>query len=251
MMGEELNAAAITTRGLAGDRAYSLVDLETNKLINAKHPQKWPKMFGYHARFVSPPVSPEDIPPVYITLPNGDIIESTAGDAEQQLSAALGKRVSLARPDGSDKGFEGFVPTVEGVSDHDFVFDKTSPTGTFFDIGLIHILTTSTLDALKQVAPQSRIESRRFRPNLVINTEGAEPFVENSWVGRTLRIGEVVLEVKQRTQRCVMTTLAQGDLPKDLSILKAIYQNNGGSIGVYAEPVTTGTVRVDDRVELI
>lgn len=251
MMGEELNAAAITKRGLAGDRAYSLVDLETGKLVNAKHPQKWPEMFAYRAQYVSPPVSPEDVPPVYITLPNGDVIQSTSSDTEQKLSAALHKRVSLLRPDGSDKGFEGFVPTVEGVSDHDFVFDKISPPGTFFDIGLIHILTTSTINAMRKIVPSSRIESRRFRPNLVIHTDGAEGFVENAWVGRNLRIGEVILQVKQPTQRCVMTTLAQGDLPKDLSILKAIYQNNGGHIGVYADVVQTGTVRVNDTVELI
>ncbi|MEA3117680.1 MAG: uncharacterized protein QOI13_950 [Paraburkholderia sp.] len=251
MMGEELNSVAITQRGVAGDRAYSLIDVETNKLVNAKHPQKWPEMFAYRARYTSPPISPEHVPPVYITLPDGEVIESASGDAEQKLSAALRKRVLLARPDGSDKGFEGFVPTVEGVSDRDFVFDKISPPGTFFDIGLIHILTTSTIDALRHTVPHSRIESRRFRPNLVIRTDGEEGFVENAWVGRTLRIGGVVLQVKQRTQRCVMTTLAQGDLPKDLSVLKSIYQNNGGTIGVYAEPVQIGTVHVNDVVELI
>jgi uncharacterized protein YcbX len=251
MMGEELNAVAITERGVAGDRAYSLVDVETDKLVNAKHPQKWPEMFAYRAQYVSPPASPMDIPPVYITLPNGEIIESTSNGVEDKLSGALGKRVSLIRPSKSEKGFEGFVPTVEGVSDHDFVFDKTSPPGTFFDIGLIHIVTTSTINALRKIVPASRIESRRFRPNLVIHTDSQEGFVENAWVGRTLRIGEAVLRVKQPTQRCVMTTLAQGDLPKDLAILKAIYQHNGGHIGVYADIVQTGMVRVNDQVELI
>jgi hypothetical protein len=40
-------------------------------------------------------------------------------------------------------------------------------------------------------------------------------------------------------------------LPKDMAVLKAIYQNNGGNIGVYAEPVQIGIVRVNDPVELI
>jgi uncharacterized protein len=159
--------------------------------------------------------------------------------------------VSLIRPDNSDKGFEGFVPALKGVSDYDFVFDKVSPSGTFFDIGLVHILTTSTINALREILPQSGIESRRFRPNLIVHVDGADGFVENEWVDRTLRIGEVVLRVKQRAQRCVMTTLAQGDLPKDLSILKAIYQHNEGRIGVYADVVQSGTVRINDTVELI
>jgi hypothetical protein len=51
---------------VAGDRAYSLIDVETNTLVNAKHRQKWPEMFAYRARYTSPPVSPEHVPPVYI-----------------------------------------------------------------------------------------------------------------------------------------------------------------------------------------
>src|ERR1700687_6366109 len=107
MMGEDLNSVAVTKRGVAGDRAYSLVDVETNKLVNAKHPQKWPEMFAYRARYTCPPVSPEDVPPVYITLPNGDVIESTSGEAEQTLSAALRTRACLVRPDASATGFKG------------------------------------------------------------------------------------------------------------------------------------------------
>jgi hypothetical protein len=112
MMGEELNSVAVTKRGGAGDRAYWLIDVETNKLVNAKHPQKWPEMFAYRARYTAPPVS--HVPPVHITLPNGDVIESTSGDAEQTLSAALHKPVRLVRPDGSDKGFEGLCAYFRG-----------------------------------------------------------------------------------------------------------------------------------------
>src|SRR6266849_5674211 len=42
MMGEELNAAEVTKRGLLGDRAYALVDSSDGKVASAKNPRKWP-----------------------------------------------------------------------------------------------------------------------------------------------------------------------------------------------------------------
>ena len=44
MMGEELNAAAFTERGLAGDRVYALVDPTNGKVASAKNPRKWAKL---------------------------------------------------------------------------------------------------------------------------------------------------------------------------------------------------------------
>jgi hypothetical protein len=77
--------------------------------------------------------------------------------------------------------------------------------------------------------------------------------VENAWVGKTLQIGEQLrLEITTPCPRCVMTTLPQGDLPKDPGIFnQGIVQNNvhvpfAGkalpSVGVYARVVTPGTV---------
>jgi MOSC N-terminal beta barrel domain len=52
MMGEELNAGDVTERGLVGDRAYGLIDRATAKLVSAKHPRKWVRLFDFHAVFV-------------------------------------------------------------------------------------------------------------------------------------------------------------------------------------------------------
>jgi uncharacterized protein YcbX len=55
MMGEALNSAHVTQRGLFGDRYYALCDTETGKVVSAKNPRKWPNMFTYHATYASPP----------------------------------------------------------------------------------------------------------------------------------------------------------------------------------------------------
>ena len=100
--------------------------------------------------------------------------------------------------------------------------------------------------------PQGRFEVQRFRPNIVVEPVGSEQsFRENAWIGHTLAIGdEVRLRITGPCGRCVMTTLAQGDLPKDSGILRTAVQHNQGNVGVYAAVVRGGTIRRGDRVRL-
>ena len=69
---------------------------------------------------------------------------------------------------------------------------------------------------------------------------------------QTLAIGdEVRLHITGPCGRCVMTTLAQGELPPDSGILRTAVQQNQGQVGVYATVVQGGTMRCGDRVRLI
>jgi uncharacterized protein YcbX len=80
---------------------------------------------------------------------------------------------------------------------------------------------------------------------------GASDFVENAWIGHTLAIGdEVRLDITGPAPRCVMTTLSQGNLPKDAGILRTAAQHNGVNVGVYASVVQGGTVRRGDPIRL-
>ena len=45
MKGEEMNACDITAKGVRGDRAYGIVDIETGKLANAKNPKNSRRCF--------------------------------------------------------------------------------------------------------------------------------------------------------------------------------------------------------------
>src|ERR1700716_286826 len=80
MMGEELNSAEVSERGLLGDRAYALVDGSDGKVASAKNPQKWPQMFQYRAAFVDPPRRGAEMPPVRVTLPEGTVVTSNQTD---------------------------------------------------------------------------------------------------------------------------------------------------------------------------
>ena len=141
---------------------------------------------------------------------------------------------------------------MDGLDFRDTVTDFELPEGTFFDLATVHVLTTATLDKLRELYPQGRFEVRRFRPNIVIDLPTDTPeFVENGWVGHTVQLGEdVVLNVTEPCPRCVMTTLAQGDLPKDSGILRTAAQHNGVNVGVYASVLRAGTVRRGDTLRI-
>jgi uncharacterized protein YcbX len=252
MMGEEMNACEMTEKGLLGDRAFGVIDTSTGKLANAKNPKKWPDMFQYRAAFIEPPQASLPVPPVRITFPDGTTIVSTEDEKNEKLSKSFNRTVVLASPSSAEVAFEGYIPEeIEELENPGSIFTRNSPQGTFYDIAMVHIITTSTIDALRKLIPESRIEPRRFRPNIIIDVPEAEGFIENEWVGKILTIGDNVhLKISQPTPRCVMTTLAQGDLSKDTNVLKSIVQNNAGNFGVYASVVTSGKIRIGDPIEI-
>jgi uncharacterized protein YcbX len=147
---------------------------------------------------------------------------------------------------------EEYWPDIEGLDHRDTVTDFGLPEGTFFDCALVHLLTTATLDRLRELYPQGRFEVRRFRPNIVVETaHGERDFVENAWIGQVLAIGySVRLSVTGPCPRCVMTTLPQGDLPHDTGILRTAAGHNRANVGIYASVLEGGTVRRGDSVRL-
>ncbi len=265
MMGEELNAAELTDRGLLGDRAYALVDRADGKVASAKNPRKWAQLFDFRAAFVEPPRPGAKLPPVRITLPDGKLVTSEQSDLHQILSRALNREVTL---DATERGHrevvestfpnpwtpkaEEYWPDMEGLDYRDTVTDFNLPEGTFFDCAVVHLLTTATVDRLRELFPEGRFEVRRFRPNIVVETaSGVKDFVENGWIGRTLAIGDAVrLSITGPCPRCVMTTLSQGDLAKDPGILRTAAQHNHANVGLYASVVRGGPVRRGDALGL-
>jgi uncharacterized protein YcbX len=252
MMGEELNATEVTERGLLGDRAYALVDSSDGKVATAKNPRKWPRLFDFRATFIEPPRAAAKVPPVRIVLPDGSTVSSDQGDLNKILSDALNREVTLSAAKRGAVNAEEYWPDMEGLDHRDTVTDFTLPEETFFDCAVVHLLTTATLDRLRELYPQGRFEVRRFRPNIVVELgSGDRSFAENAWIRRTLVIGdEVRLNITGPCGRCVMTTLPQGDLPRDPGILRTAAQHNQVNVGVYAAVLRGGTIRRGDPVRI-
>ncbi|MCL4192817.1 MAG: MOSC domain-containing protein [Thermoguttaceae bacterium] len=252
MQGEELNAAAVSQRGVVGDRAYALLDAADGKVASAKNPRKWPSLFDFRAVLAEPPRDGGQPPPVRITLPDGTIVGSEQEDLNEILSDVLGRQVTLSAAAPPTASLEEYWPDVKGLTHREAVTDEALPAGTFFDFAAAHVLTTATIDRLRELYPQGRFEVRRFRPNVVVQPSPEEAgFVENGWIGRTLAIGdEVRFRITGGCPRCVMTTLAQSDLARDLGVLRTAVEHNQAHVGVYAAVAQGGTIRRGDPVRL-
>jgi uncharacterized protein len=252
MIGEQLEATHVTERGLLGDRAYAVIDRADGKAATAKNPRKWPSLFEFRATFVDSPRRDTKIPAVRIVLPGGEAVVSDRPDLDQILSKALDHEVTFRAAPRGVVNAEEYWPDMEGLDHRDTVTDFPLPEGTFFDVAMVHLLTTATLERLRELYPQGRFEVQRFRPNVVVQLASGETgFAENAWVGRTLTIGTAVrLSIMGPCGRCVMTTLAQGDLPSDPGILRTAAQHNRVNVGVYAAVVRGGMVHRGDPISL-
>jgi uncharacterized protein YcbX len=119
-----------------------------------------------------------------------------------------------------------------------------------FDDAALHLVSTASLRWLHDRRPVDQVDRRRFRPNLVIESQDSG-LAEEAWLGRRLQIGGVTVKVEKRTERCVMTTMAQGDLRFAPSILGDLHKANESCLGVYAIEPSDGTIRVGDDVVLL
>jgi uncharacterized protein len=275
MLGEEVDAADLREGGIVGDRAYAVRDRETGKVASAKHPKLWPDMLACRAAFVDPPRAGDELPAARIELADGNSVLSDADDVDDVLSDFFGRDVELSHAAENGYTIDQYHPDEENYDPdghRDEVVEaqlgaaffnerglpSAVPEGSFFDLFPLSVLTTSTLDQLGELEPQSRFDVRRFRMNVIVDSP-ARGFVENEWVGRTVAIGdEVRLGVALPDPRCCMPSLAQEDLPRDPRILKALARHNridvAGALfpcaGVYAVAEATGTIRKGDGVSL-
>jgi uncharacterized protein YcbX len=256
MLGEQLIATDVTEKGLLGDRAYALRDTSDGKIATAKNPRKWPNLFDCRAALTGAATAGEKLPPAQITLPDGTTISTERPDAARVLSAALKREVRMEKIEraaaSSKETSEEYWLDMEGLEHRDTVTDFDLPEGTFFDTATVHILTTARLQRLHELYPEGRFAVPRFRPNVVVSpTDASSGFVENAWLGRIVAIGESVrLRIELNCARCVMTTLAQRDLPKDPEILRTAAQHNQVNVGVYASVLQGGKILCGDSIRL-
>ncbi|WP_419162429.1 MOSC domain-containing protein [Candidatus Palauibacter sp.] len=253
MGGESLEAVRITPRGVEGDRTGALIDRETGRVVSAKRPRTWGSVFGLSASFAGE----NGEGPISVRFEDGESVSSAdRSRLDARLSALLGREVVFATESPEGATCEYHWPDMDGlVQDgrtyRDEVTSWELPSGEFFDSSSLHLLTTASLDHLRGLVPGSDFHPDRFRPNIVIEpTAGARGFVENGWVGQTLRIGDARMRVTRPCLRCVMVTLPQGELPKDPRVLRAAFDHNDGNVGVKCEVAGAGTARVGDEVRL-
>jgi uncharacterized protein len=252
MLGEQLEAVELTANGLLGDRAYALWDRQTQRIASAKNPKTWAKLLDFQAKFVEDPQTKQSIPPVRFALPDGSDATSDRSNIDTILSQALGRDVQLLATVPETPSLDQYWPDLEGAINRDTITQLFMPAGTFFDSCPVHAITTATLTRLQHLYPEGRFEPCRFRPNILIEpTSTQTTFVENDWVGRKMAIGdEASLSIDTACPRCVVTTVAQSDLPTDLDILRTTARHNNSIAGIRASILRSGIIRCGDLIWL-
>ena len=270
MRGERLEVCRVEPRvGIPGDRSWALRDTGAGEIRGAK---KIPRLLELAARACGEPAG-EAVPRIEIDLPDGRTLTSDDPKVSESISQAVGREVTLeARRPATDLDhyrrarrivdIEGEIRAASELLPEEAVpefgefapelLDFVSPPGTYFDGYELHLLTDASLAELARRAPGTRIDARRFRPNLVVETSGGvQGFPEFEWCGRQLRIGDLVVQVVSPMIRCGMTTHAQADLPRQPDIMRALVRETDMTLGVGAAVVSAGAVRQGDPIELL
>jgi uncharacterized protein YcbX len=228
LQGERLQTAEIREAGVVGDHRYVFHDSEAGRVIDpVTYAHRWgetlafPSMLDLRARFAT-----GDSARLDIITPDGRVLSSGDPDFQTQIRETLGVPVKLME-----------FPQVA---------EARVRAGR-----ALHLITTASLDSMKDLYPEGDFDPRRFRPNIIVSSQPERNgFIEESWVGESIRIGpEVVLRVEKTNRRCKVTTMKQDDLPSDGKILETISQKNGNVLGVMCSVVKGGIVAVGDELE--
>jgi len=272
MQGEALEQAELVPSGLSGDRGWAVRDEVRGGIRGAK---KIGALMGLSARYLAEPTPGQGPPEIEIDLGAGTTVRSGDPDVHRTLSATLAHEVTLwplqpaddldhyrrGAPDSDDLEVELrdlFARTPdEPLPDFSLfppeIIEFESPPGTYLDAYPLLIITDRTLARLAGLAPESIIDVRRFRPNLVVSAAGDgadDDWPERAWVGRSITVGDAELDVVGPCPRCVMITRGFEGLPEDRSIMRTVVREADQNIGVYATVRTPGRVGLGDAVRL-
>lgn len=251
LLGETAAVLDIDQHGVIGDRALALIDRATGKVATAKQPRWWRSLLSCQA------MTADD--GVIVRLPDGPW--RNADTVDDVLSQLLGPEVAMSdhrsagatveRPDPELVLSQGLDADIEPA---ELEIAQGAPGGRFVDHSPLHLITTATLDEIG-------VEALRYRPNIVITTpDGCPPFVENTWIGRTLRIGTVLLQGTLPTPRCSVPTLEHGDRGREPRALRVPADRNRVEVpgfgvlpcaGLYATVLEPGTIREGDEIEIL
>ena len=269
MQGSTLQRCEVTPQGVIGDRCWAMRD-------DTREEVQWGKMFPQlmlcSARYRKEP-NYGTVAPVEITFPDSEVLGNDDPRMNQKLSALCGRPASLwpLQPAANRDFYKRYKPDTQvwltemselfarepGEPLPDFsqfpevLMDYVAVPGTFFDNEELHLISTASLEFMRQKNPEGTWDIRRFRPNLFIETvPGLDGLVEQEWIGKTLRIGDTVLEISAPTPRCGMTVRPQGDLPFDKTILRTIVREGNQNLGVGAHVRQPGSLQVGTEVIL-
>ena len=271
MVGEEPPEIEVTRSGVLADRAWAARNLDLGEQQGAR---KLPRLLLLRAWYPEGSVPGEE--PPLIGFPDGTSLPADSQEACERVSEQVGARVELVPlPLGGDRShFENASRALDaprlrkelGVQPGEPAPDLSTlgfrkllvlsryatPPGSYVDVYPVHVLTTSSLRYVATRSANPNVDSRRYRPNVVIDTGTTPALLEPDWESAFLDVGNCRLRIETRTIRCSVPGRAQAieGIEADKAVIRAVAEHADRHLGAYATVERPGTVRVGDVVRL-
>lgn len=220
MRGVSVEHADVYWYGLNGDRKYAFVHDDAKSGFPWLTAREHPKLLQYQPYFVDPISTLKS--EIRVLTPTGEDI--ALNELQSELARAYPKPISLLK-------------LMRGT----------------FDCMPVSIISSRSLSTFEKSLGES-LDGRRFRSNILLETESTADFPEHSWLNQTLVFGEhtnaVRVAINYQTKRCVMVNLQPDTGESNSGILKTVAQLSSNHAGVYGSLQTLGTIRVGDSVYL-
>ncbi|HLW98558.1 MAG TPA: MOSC domain-containing protein [Candidatus Acidoferrales bacterium] len=224
MAGEELPEVFVTFAGLLGDRVYAFLDPQNKSDFPWITPRIFPEMLLMKPRFIAPPSADETRPAaekyrLEISTPEKVFCDISAPEFRSYLQNKIGREI-------------------------EFRFSERS----MHDTLPVSVFGLPTFDALSKETGRN-LDQRRFRPNFVVDWAEKIPFLEDTFVGHTIRIGEkLALRLVKKDMRCKVITLDPDTAEAAPEVLEVVAKKHGSCSGVYGTVLREGIVRRGDPV---
>lgn len=228
--------ADLTLDGPVGDRVFCLVDRSRGRVLRTVEN---PTLLRACARWEAGVLSVE--------LP-GRTLEGVPSPSGETFTVDYwGRTATLQSCTG---------PWAEAYSGHlgfDVVLCRAGTPGEVVYGASVTLVTTGSLSLLSQRVGRE-VGSERFRSTFLVDTGDSAPYVEDSWPGRDLRIGEATVRVRAMVPRCAVVDLDPVTARKDVPVLSGLSRYRLGqaeiNFGVDAVVTVPGRVRTGDQVAL-
>jgi uncharacterized protein YcbX len=232
MAGELLEVARLGWHGIEGDRRLAFRRLTDKSGFPWLTASKLPQLLLYKPFRLDRNANSQndELLPTHVCSPDGKEYELRSDELRKEISSRYGSEVEL-------------MNLKSGI------FDEASVS--VISLGTVHSIARESGRGV------DLCDLRRFRPNVVIETDRAEPFApfdDDKWVGHTLMFGDVnsgaAVSVTMRDERCVMVNLDPDTAERDSEVMKTVVRMNENYAGVYGTVVRVGELRVGQVVTL-
>jgi uncharacterized protein YcbX len=220
MAGERLDALSLDRWGATGDRTHAVFAVLNGapRRINA---EAVPRLLAWAAAYPPATVEREAPPLPLVTAPDGTARSWEDPELPAALAADLGREVTLRR----------------------------EPRGQQDRPATVHVTVEASLRALGETLGKP-VDLARFRSNIHLELD-AEPYAEERWLGRRLRIGDAEIEIIEGCERCAIPTRDPQTQEKWPQLLRFLAAERATTFGLIARPLAPAVVRRGDAAKLL